>query len=85
MSPEIVRAARNWLGWTQQELASKSHLGLSTIKDFEAGKRWPHFNNIEAIKIALINAGLTIADDAVSGPVTKQEPEGGASKPQSPA
>ena len=41
MSPEQVRAARNWLAWTQAELAERANVGLSTVKDYEGGKRTP--------------------------------------------
>ncbi|MDX2201715.1 MAG: helix-turn-helix domain-containing protein [Hyphomicrobiaceae bacterium] len=69
MSPEQVRAARSWLGWTQQELAASASVGLSTIKDFESGKRTPIANNVEAIRRALEDAGMKITADSVSGPI----------------
>lgn len=69
MSPEQVRAARNWLAWTQAELAAAASVGLSTIKDYEAGKRTPIANNIEAIKRALEKAGMKITADSISGPI----------------
>lgn len=69
MSPEQVRAARNWLGWTQAELAKKASVGLSTVKDYEAARRTPIVNNLDAMKRALEDAGMTISDDAVSGPI----------------
>ena len=69
MSPEQVRAARNWLAWTQAELAAKSNVGLSTVKDYEGGRRVPIANNLEAMKRALENAGMTITADSVSGPI----------------
>jgi ribosome-binding protein aMBF1 (putative translation factor) len=69
MSPEQVRAARNWLAWTQAELAAKANVGLSTVKDYEGGKRVPIANNLEAMKRALEDAGMTITADSVSGPI----------------
>ena len=69
MSPEQVRAARNWLAWTQAELAEKAKVGLSTLKDYEGGKRVPIANNLEAIKRALEEAGMTISNASVSGPI----------------
>ena len=39
LSPEQCRAARAWLGWTQAELAQRSSVGLSALKDFEKGSR----------------------------------------------
>lgn len=69
MSPEQVRAARNWLAWTQAELAAKASVGLSTLKDYESGKRTPISNNLDAIKKALEDAGMRITADSVSGPI----------------
>lgn len=69
MVPAQVRAARNWLAWTQAELAARASVGLSTIKAFEAGKRQPIANNIEAIQKALESAGIRFTADSVSGPL----------------
>jgi transcriptional regulator with XRE-family HTH domain len=46
------RAARGWLGWTQAELSKQSGVGLSTIKDFEGGKRQTH----KGVQLLLQNA-----------------------------
>ena len=69
MKPAQVRAARNWLAWTQHKLAEEARVGLSTIKDFEAGKRVPIENNIRAIREALERAGMRISVDGVHGPL----------------
>ena len=69
MSPEQVRAARNWLAWTQAELAERSKVGLSTVKDYEGGKRTPIANNLEAMQRALESAGMKFTADSVSGPI----------------
>lgn len=69
MSPEQVRAARSWLGWTQALLAERASVGLSTVKDYESGKRLPIANNRDAIKRALQSAGMIITDDSVGGPI----------------
>ena len=71
MSPEQVRAARNWLAWTQAELAERSKVGLSTVKDYEGGKRTPIANNLEAMQRALEAAGIKFTADSVSGPIKK--------------
>jgi ribosome-binding protein aMBF1 (putative translation factor) len=73
MSPEQVRAARNWLAWTQAELADRAKVGLSTVKDYESGKRVPIANNLAALKSALEAAGMRLADDSVSGPIARQD------------
>jgi predicted transcriptional regulator len=36
------RAARGWLGWSQAQLSKEAGVGLSTIKDYERGKRQTH-------------------------------------------
>ena len=69
MTPEQIRAARNWLGWTQAGLAEKAKVGLSTVKDYESGKRSPISNNLEAMQRALESAGMKFTNDAVSGPI----------------
>lgn len=39
ISPAQCRAARAWLNWKQAELAQRSSVGLSALKDFEGGNR----------------------------------------------
>jgi DNA-binding transcriptional regulator YiaG len=58
MSPEQCRAARAWLNWTQQELARRASVGLSTVRDFEKGERTPIPNNQLAIQRAIETAGI---------------------------
>ncbi len=58
LSPEQCRAARGWLGWSQEDLSKRANVGLSTLKDFENGKRSPMRNNLEAIRAALESAGI---------------------------
>lgn len=66
MSPEQCRAARAWLDWSQRLLASKAQVSTSTIRNFEAGKRVPHGNNLRAIRFALGEAGMWFANDGRS-------------------
>ena len=74
MTPEQIRAARNWLGWTQQELATNATVGLSTVKDFESGKRQPIANNVTALQGALEKGGITFTEKAISGPIVTKNP-----------
>jgi len=80
LSPEQCRAARAWLGWPQDELAKRAKVGLSTLKDFEGGKRAPMRNNLDAIQHALEAAGVRLAfrDDGSALGIMTGAPEGNA-------
>lgn len=67
MSPAQCRAGRALLGWSQAELAGASHLGLSTLRAFETGKRVPTFNNLEGIRRALEGAGVEFIGEPGAG------------------
>jgi DNA-binding XRE family transcriptional regulator len=58
MTSEQCRSARAWLAWSQDELAKAAGVGLSTLKDFEAGKREPIANNRRAIQAVLEQEGF---------------------------
>lgn len=68
LSPEQCRAARGWLGWSQEELSKRAKVGQSTLKDFEGGKRTPMRNNLEAIRAALEAAGIGFTFDDAGKP-----------------
>jgi transcriptional regulator with XRE-family HTH domain len=63
MTPEQSRAARGWLGWSQTELAKRAKVSLSTVRDFELGKRSPIANNIAALRGAIEAAGIRLLFD----------------------
>lgn len=58
LSAAQSRAARGLLNWSQTELASRSNLSESTIRDFEKGRRVPSPNNLAAVARAFEAAGL---------------------------
>ncbi|KQU54819.1 hypothetical protein ASG72_04205 [Bosea sp. Leaf344] len=58
ITPAQSRAARALIEWSQSDLAAAAHLGLSTIRDFEKGRRTPTHNNLLGIKLALEAAGV---------------------------
>lgn len=66
--PEQCRASRAWLGWSQEDLAKRANVGLSTLKDFENGKRSPMRNNLEAISRVLESAGVGLIFDEAGDP-----------------
>jgi transcriptional regulator with XRE-family HTH domain len=58
MTPAQSRAARALIGWSQPQLAESASVSISTIRDFETGKRAPIPNNLAAIRAALEAAGV---------------------------
>lgn len=63
MTPEQCRAARAWLNWPQDALAKAASVGVSTVRDFEAGRREPTRNNLAAMRAALESGGIAFVDD----------------------
>jgi transcriptional regulator with XRE-family HTH domain len=63
MTPEQSRAARGWLGWSQGELARRANVSLSTVYEFEKGKRTPTPNNLSAMRRAIEGAGVRMVFD----------------------
>jgi len=67
MTPEQCRAARGWLNWSQSDLATAAKVSLSTVRDFEKGRRVPIANNLAAIHAALEGRGIDFVDGKTSG------------------
>lgn len=63
ITPAQSRAARALIEWSQSDLAAAAHLGLSTIRDFEKGRRTPTHNNLLGIKLALEAKGVAFIND----------------------
>jgi len=68
MTPQQCRAARGWLEISQGELAKAAKVSLSTVRDFEKGRRVPIGNNLSAIRSALEARGITFTDNSIAGP-----------------
>jgi DNA-binding transcriptional regulator YiaG len=62
MTPAQCRAARGFLDISQEELAKASNVGLSTVRDFEKGRRVPIGNNLAAMRAALETRGITFVN-----------------------
>ena len=56
--PEQSRAARGWLDWSQQDLATRAKVAVSTVRDFEKGRHTPILNNLEGMRDAFASAGI---------------------------
>lgn len=63
LSPEQSRAARGWLDWSQDDLAKRANVSLSTVRDFEKGRRTPIGNNLQAIERAITEAGVHLLSE----------------------
>jgi ribosome-binding protein aMBF1 (putative translation factor) len=68
LTPEQSRAARGWLDWSQEALAKAANVSLSTVRDFEKGRREPIANNKTAIERALQGAGIDMMADENGNP-----------------
>lgn len=68
LNPNVCRAARALLDWTQDRLAKEANVGVSTVKNFEAGKSVPMANNLTAIGDAFDRAGVRIIPEEEGGP-----------------
>lgn len=66
ITPAQSRAARALLEWSQSDLAKASNVGLSTVRGFENTLRFPHFNNLKAMRDALEEAGIELIDETPS-------------------
>ena len=64
-SPPQSRAARALLGWSQQDLAGRAGVGVSTVADFERGQRKPTAESSDAMRTALEKAGIAFGRDSV--------------------
>jgi transcriptional regulator with XRE-family HTH domain len=62
ISPAQCRAARALLNWSQQQLADRSGLSFSTIRDFEKGRHVPYATNLATIEQTLTEAGVRFLD-----------------------
>jgi DNA-binding XRE family transcriptional regulator len=57
-SPALCRAARGYLGWTQEDLAGHSQVSRSTIRDFEGQRHGLHRSTEAQLRLAFEKAGL---------------------------
>ena len=68
LAPEQSRAGRAWLEWSQEDLAMRANVSLSTVRDFEKGRRVPIGNNLLALAAALKHGGVTPTYDEQGRP-----------------
>ena len=61
------RAARSWLGISQEELAALARVSARTIAHFEAGNRVPHDRTLRDIQSALEAEGIEFVFEGAVG------------------
>lgn len=75
ITPAQSRAARALINWSQPQLSTAAGVSVSTVRDFETGKRTPIANNLAAIRTALEAAGVVFIDnDGLSGAAVRLAP-----------
>jgi transcriptional regulator with XRE-family HTH domain len=62
ITPRLVRAARQLLGWTQGDLAKAAGLSIVSIKDFERDAIDPRASTLLKIEQAFDRAGVVFLD-----------------------
>jgi DNA-binding transcriptional regulator YiaG len=74
MSPAQCRAARALLDWSQTDFADRAEVHLSTVTDFETGKRQPRRASLSVMRRAMETAGVVFLDDGKVHGVTAPKP-----------
>ena len=67
LNKEQCRAARGWLGMTQDELASATGVAQKTIARFETGAVVPHDRTLRDLQRALEEMGIEFLFDGAKG------------------
>ncbi|HEY8162124.1 MAG TPA: helix-turn-helix transcriptional regulator [Methylocystis sp.] len=64
MTPAQCRAARAYLQISQDELAKAASVSVSTVRDFEVGKRTPIAATLTAMQATLEVRGARFVDES---------------------
>ena len=67
INKEQLRAARGWLGLSQESLAKTSKVALQTIKNFERDASVPYERTLRDIQKALEELGIEFVFDGEEG------------------
>jgi transcriptional regulator with XRE-family HTH domain len=66
LTSSLCRSARALIGWTIEQLAEASGVGVSTIISFEAAQRVPIRSNQVALERAFIEAGVIFLEASMN-------------------
>ena len=75
MTPVQCKAARAMSGLSQDQLATKSGVAVSTIIPFEQNQRKPYASTIEKLRSALEKAGVEFIAENGGGPGVRLQKE----------
>ena len=62
LSPELCRAARGLLDWTQADLAERAEVSRSTIRDYEGGHHGLHRATAAQLRRAFEDADVVFVE-----------------------
>jgi transcriptional regulator with XRE-family HTH domain len=62
LTPALCRAARGFLDWTQSDLADRSEVSRSTIRDYEGSRHDVHRATAAQIRRAFEDGGVLFVD-----------------------
>jgi transcriptional regulator with XRE-family HTH domain len=65
ITPAQCRAARAWLDWKLEDLASSSQVSKGTLNTFERGIRVPHDRTLRDVVEAFQKAGVEFLFDGM--------------------
>ena len=73
LTPEMCRAARAFLDWTQADLAEKAAVSRGTVRDYEASAHAVHRSTPALLRKALEDGGVRLECRDGGGLVLVQE------------
>jgi len=62
-----VRAARGWLSWSQDDLATRSGVSLKSIARYEAERSVPHDKTLIKLRATFEEAGVVFLFEGAVG------------------
>jgi transcriptional regulator with XRE-family HTH domain len=68
LTPELCRAARGLLDWTQADLAGHADISRSTVRDYEGSRHDVHRATAAQLRRAFEDRGVVFVDIAEVGP-----------------